>query len=99
MTVPSYEAAQEAARTRLGIGKSASQLLDEWNALIDACDEGYSWDVSEYNNEMLARDQLATMLDDQELQGFAKHADLAEQVGQADARFRQLLLPDFVLPG
>jgi hypothetical protein len=99
MTLADYWAAQEAARARLGIGASASQLLDQWNALIDACVEGYSWDVSEYNNEMFARDQLARILDDEELRGFAAHKDLAERVGQADTRFRILLLPDLVLPG
>jgi hypothetical protein len=98
MSLANYWAAQEAARARLGIAASASQLVDQWNALIDECVEGCPWDVSEYNNEMLARDQLARILDDEELQGFAAHKDLAEQVGRADARFRILLLPDFVLP-
>lgn len=68
-----------------------STLISQWQGFIEGCEEGYRWDVSEYDNEMSARRELELLLSSSALQGFAEIRDLADVVAKLDERFRALL--------
>ena len=72
----SYTTAQSEARARLNIARSPATLLDILAAFVDECENGYSWDISEYNNELRARDELGEVIAAPELQSYEEHAEL-----------------------
>jgi hypothetical protein len=68
--------------------ESAEELLDEWRGLVEACEEGYEYNVMEYHADLSVRDRLETRL-----RGASLPAGFAAQVEEVDGRFRALLQP------
>ena len=77
---------------------SPAQLLAQWEQLVDWCEEGYHWDVSEYLNELSVREKLELLLTAERLQTFQELQELKARVGAIDGRFKSLLKPDVQLP-
>jgi hypothetical protein len=93
-----YIASQDMVRTRAHIQRTTAELVDIWDALVDECQEGYSWDISEFRNELASRDQLEEILRAPELVPYREHRQLRDRAESIDARFRRLLMPDCVFP-
>lgn len=68
--------------------ESAEELLDEWRGLVEACEQGYEYNVMEYHADLSVRDRLETRL-----RGAPPVEGFAAQVAEVDARFRALLQP------
>ena len=92
------DALNEAIRLR-GLDRGVPQLLDCWQSLIEDCEDGYQWDVSEYNSELRMRKDIETLLTDKALSGYDEHRHLQRQVDALDSRFRRLLHHEYKLAG
>jgi hypothetical protein len=93
----SYQEAQETVRRRAKIADTPAELVAQWEYLISQAEEGYSWDFSEYLNEIRARDALELLLSAPELCTYTEHKDLVETVAALDERFRKLFRRDVEL--
>lgn len=93
-----YVVAQDRVRIRLGIRDTPAELIAKWDALVSECEHGYSWDFSEYENEMVARDWLEVIVREPELQPYEEHNELVGAVRAIDLRFSRLVQSDMVLP-
>lgn len=69
--------------------QSPQALLEAWRGLVEACENGYEYNVMEYHADLAVRDRLERCL---RSPGRAD-ASLAAQVAEVDARFRALLQP------
>lgn len=94
-----YQVAQAESLARLGVRESAALLVAKWEALVSECEDGYSWDVSEYWNELRVRDVLESLLEERSLQTFDGHAELRSVVAAIDERFRAIVRDDVRIPG
>lgn len=86
-----YSEEQARVLDRLGINETPSTLLDRWEMLVGECESGYSWDYSEYRNELRVRDLLEGVLRAPELLKYEEHDELMRRVEELDGRFRCLL--------
>ena len=82
---------------RHGISGNVPHLLECWRSLIEDCEDGYSWDVSEYNSEIRVRSELESLLKDVVLQPFKEHDEFRGEVNALDSRFRALFHPSYQL--
>ena len=73
--------------------KSPATLLDQWSWFVDECENGYRWDISEYDSELSVRRTLDILLEAKSLSAFAEIAELAGRVKEIDIRSRRLLHP------
>lgn len=80
-----------------GWDTSIPLLLDQWSGLIEACKEGYDWDISEYHNELMVRDRLERILVAPELAAYSELAVVRQKVEDLDHAFRDLLQTGVVL--
>lgn len=79
--------------------KSPASLVRQWDGFVSSCEEGYSWDVSEYNDEIGVRTTLERILTAKTLVSYSELIGaLAEEVQKIDDRFRCLLQTDVELP-
>jgi hypothetical protein len=76
-----------------------SELVGRWLQLVEDAEDGYRWDVSEYDNEIRARSCLDALLTSPELSRFPELEILAAEVRPIDDRFRALLLAGVERPG
>lgn len=93
-----YAEQQAQILKKLGITTTASTLLEAWASLVEECEAGYSWDYSEYRNELAVRDKLEALLSSKELALYQEHSELVGKVDEIDRRFRVLLNPDRTIP-
>ena len=77
--------------------QSPWSIVEEWEALVQEAEVGYNWDYSEYSNDLGVRDLLAKALEDNTLKQYQQVPAMAERVARADARFKDLLLPNVEL--
>jgi hypothetical protein len=76
---------------------SIPRLLDQWSELIEACKDGYQWDISEYHHELMVRERLERILTASEIAGFQELAIVRQKVEELDQIFRGLLQTGVVL--
>lgn len=75
---------------------SPEELLDEWARLVEACEDGYEYNVMEYHTDLAVRDRIEACL---RAPG-RTDAGYAARVAQVDERFRALLQPGVMVgPG
>ncbi len=75
----------------LNISRDLPELITCWLGFVEDCEEGYSWDVSEYNNEIHVRNELEEILTNPELMTFQEHSSFISTVQDIDRRFKRLL--------
>ena len=68
---------------------SPEELLDEWAGLVEACEDGYEYNVMEYHTDLAVRDRIEACL---RAPG-RTDAAYAARVAEVDGRFRALLQP------
>lgn len=84
--------------TRLGFqNESPFTLLEKWKGFVQQCFDGYSWDYSEYLNEIRARSLIQHLLDDERIANSDELSDLFSEVSEVDRAFKTLLKTDVVL--
>jgi hypothetical protein len=74
-----------------------ADLIWQWEELVEECECGYTWDISEYHHEMYSRRLLQHLLDSNALLDFPERAELERSVSEIDSRFRTLLQSDMEL--
>lgn len=91
----------EVERILRAVGYSGwpSTLVYQWQHFIEGCEDGYQWDVSEYDNDLSVRRYLELLLSNSSLQGFEELEALAGVVAKLDQRFRALLKENVERPG
>jgi hypothetical protein len=73
---------------------SLIQMEEAWVALVDECEEGYNWCISEFNNDISVRDRIELVLSREDLLRIPAVEHLRAVVGSVDGRFRALLRND-----
>lgn len=68
---------------------SPAQLLERWRGFVEACEEGYSSTIYEYENERAVRDLLEKALNDPILRKFPEIEGLRSSIEVTDERFRR----------
>lgn len=69
--------------------ESPETLLQEWGEFVEACEEGYEYNVMEYHADLALRDRIEACL----RSPGRTDAAFASRVAQVDERFRALLQP------
>jgi hypothetical protein len=69
-------------------GESPGALLESWREFVDACEQGYEYNVMEYHADLSVRDRVEACLGDAAAPG-----GFAARVAEQDERFRALLQP------
>lgn len=77
---------------------SPAALVEGWDSFVKECEAGYSWDISEYDNEIRVRRDLERLLKAESLQEFPAIEELSTTVARIDERFRCLLQADVERP-
>jgi hypothetical protein len=68
----------------------ANRLLEEWRALVEEVEDGYWFNIYEYDNDLTARESIDRHLrDDPHLPAW-----IAAELDEIDRRFRAVLTPD-----
>jgi hypothetical protein len=93
-----YIEAQQAVLARLQ-SPPVTFLLEQWKFIVEECESGYRWDISEYHNEIRARDYLEDVLAAPELSSYLEHGELRTEVSMLDSRFRKIISPVWTVPG
>lgn len=75
-----------------------SALLDGWKSFVCQCEEGYPFDISEYDNDIIVRGQIEFLLSIPQLQIFDELHDFAKKIYEVDDKFRAILLAGVVRP-
>ena len=83
-----YRQLQQVVLSSFGEERSAASLLTAWSSFVDECEQGYSWDVSEYRNELGVRAQIELIVVAKSLNGFGEHQQFLDNVESVDSRFR-----------
>jgi hypothetical protein len=76
---------------------SPSELLQQWEAFVEACEEGYDDNIHEFENDRSVRDLWGRILHDPTLRRFPELDDLREAVERIDERYRRLSRDDVLL--
>lgn len=93
-----YTAAQDDVRAAHGIARTGATLIHSWEALIEECTDGYSWDISEYRNELRVRNEIETLVSSEHLRQYEDHDQFVEAVRALDERFKALGHPTWRFP-
>lgn len=80
-----------------GWDTSIPRLLDQWSELIEACKDGYQWDISEYHHELMVRERLERIVTASELAPYPELAIVRQGVEDLDQAFKDLLQSGVVL--
>jgi len=79
--------------------ESPATLVSRWDGFVRSCEDGYTWDVSEYTNEVAVRSVLERLLTAPSLAPYPEQAGgLRDEVRKIDDRFRCLLQEGSELP-
>lgn len=70
------------------------ELIHTWECFVVACEAGYGFDISEYDNELATRDSLAVLAADPTLRRHAGFEWFFRDIEALDARFKALLRQD-----
>jgi hypothetical protein len=68
-----------------------AQALGAWEEFVTECAGGYTYDLSEYLNDLSIRQFFQLVLEDSEAKRTLTYALFAERVGHIDDRFRGLV--------
>lgn len=71
-----------------------SALTESWEAFIKECEEGYSWTIYEYDNEIRVREKMELILASPEIQTYEEIQNALTKVNSLDARMRSLFIPN-----
>ncbi|MFI6514794.1 hypothetical protein ACIBF1_04445 [Spirillospora sp. NPDC050679] len=82
------ELMSEGARARF---KGPSSLLDAWRSLVEECEDGYSFGVDEFSNDVRVRDLIEKLCMDPRVLGDPAREEYLQRVQEVDARFKVLL--------
>lgn len=73
---------------------SPAQLVEQWREFVEACEEGYSSTIYDYENERSVRDLLDRALNDPILRRFSEIEYLRSSVNEIDEQFRSACRQD-----
>jgi Xaa-Pro aminopeptidase len=73
---------------------SLIQMEEAWAQFLDECEEGYNWNIYEFDNDISVRDRIELVLSREDLFGIAAVEHLRAAVANVDERFRALLRND-----
>lgn len=93
-----YTAAQDGIRVGHGIARTGAKLIESWEAFIKECVDGYSWDISEYRNELRVRNDIETLVSSEHLRQYEAHDQFVGAVRALDERFKALGHPTWRFP-
>ncbi len=66
-------------------------LIRNWQSLVEACEEGYDDNASEYRFDLQVRDSIAEVLADEQLATMPEMESFREQVESLDRRLKAVL--------
>lgn len=85
--------------TSRDIAESPASLLARWSDFVEQCEEGYQWDVSEYENELRTRRILEWLLQELASCGYPDRSVLEGNLTAIDRRFQEVLQQGVEVPG
>lgn len=65
-------------------------MIAAWEAFIAECSDGYSWDISEYRNELRVRNDIEVLVSSERLLRYDEHKEFCRAVYALDNEFTQL---------
>lgn len=76
---------------------SPSALVDQWRDFVEACKDGYTATIYEYENERGVRDLLDVVMHHPSLSGFAELTHLSSSIADIDEQFRLVCRRDVMM--
>ncbi|MBI5610857.1 MAG: hypothetical protein HY902_18405 [Deltaproteobacteria bacterium] len=86
----SYTSAQDAVRAAHGISRTGAALIESWEAFVEECATGYSFDIAEYRNELRVRNEIEVLVSSERLRRYKDHDSFVAIVRAIDERFKAL---------
>lgn len=68
--------------------------VEAWKQFVQLCEDGYSFDISEYDNDIYCRQVLQYIINEVKLVVYPEYWDLGDRVKQFDNRFLVLIYPN-----
>ena len=78
--------------------QSPATLINNWILVVDDIESGYSFCLSEYDDDLGVRETVEIILSSDLLEEFAEREEFRQVVEPVDNRFRSLLRPDVQRP-
>ena len=79
-----------ASRGRMSNG-SPNAVLEAWEDFVRECEEGYSWTIYEYDNEIAVRATIEATLQDPAVRSSSGFEAFKERLAPIDERFQILI--------
>lgn len=92
-----YNSQQQELLRSMQIDSSGADLLTDWSSFVHECEEGYSWDYSEFLHELGVRRSLDLVSKSSLLFSYKEHALFCARLEAIDVRFRALLQHDVTI--
>lgn len=73
---------------------SLASLITEWDGFVTLCEEGYSFDLSEYDNDLAVRRKIKDLVEKEAIRDDPSFATLIVALNNVDNRLRDVLLPN-----
>ena len=73
---------------------SLASLITEWDGFVTLCEKGYTFDLSEYDNDLAVRRKISVLIEKEEIQNDPSFATLIVALSSVDNRLRDMLLPN-----
>jgi hypothetical protein len=68
-------------------------LLASWKFFVKSCEEGYTFNEAEFDNDRRVRNAIAILLGDDELKAYPEWEPWAREIADLDARYRAIVIP------
>ena len=75
-----------------------SVLLSEWTSFVSQCEQGYQFDISEYDNDVSIRDKIEEVINNEELYSPQDVQRFADAVHMLDEQLRALFIDNVYRP-
>ena len=75
--------------------KGPSSLLDGWDSIVRQCEDGYTFGLSEFSNDLWVRNFIDRLCADPRVIGDPVRIDFMTVLEDTDRRFRSMLAPEF----
>ena len=70
---------------------SPAGYIEAWRSFVTECEEGYQWNIYEYENELSVRDAIEKVLSDANLAGTPEIRVFADAIDELDSRFESVV--------
>ncbi|NEM97419.1 hypothetical protein [Pontibacter burrus] len=86
------------SKNKINKNNGPNYFIEGWGDLISACNSGFQFSSSEFDYELLIRDEIEKILQSKELEKYAEFQLFKDKIKELDDEFRKCTHPQYKLP-